>query len=106
MGEVSSLGLGHPHISPVPCHYSHHYAFSQAVSAAVNAWLFSTHALIFHLIIKFYKKLSELSLPSLSKNSPFRFPVVAQGVMNLTSIYEDMGLIPGLAQSVKNPVLP
>ena len=79
MGEVWSLGLGHPHVSPVPCHYSHHYAFSQAVSAAVNAWLFSTHALIFHLIIKFDKKLSELSLPSLSKNSPFQISRCGSG---------------------------
>ena len=35
-----------------------------------------------------------------------RVPVVAQQVMNTASIHEDVGLIPGLSQGVKDPVLP
>ena len=33
-------------------------------------------------------------------------PMVAQGLSNPASIHEVEGLIPGLAQWVKNPVLP
>ena len=32
-------------------------------------------------------------------------PFVAQWVKNLTSVHEDVGLIPGLAEWVKNPAL-
>ena len=36
----------------------------------------------------------------------YRVPAVAQQVKNLTSIHEDEGLIPDLAQWIKDPVLP
>ena len=40
------------------------------------------------------------------KNLQTGVPVVAQEVKNPASIYEDEGLIPGLAQQVKDLVLP
>ena len=40
------------------------------------------------------------------KNIYLGSPVVAQWVTSVTSIYEDTGLIPGLAQWVKDLALP
>ena len=50
-------------------------------------------------------------LDSFRRSSPtmnihiFGVPIVAQQLENLTSIYEDGGSIPGLAQWVKDPAL-
>ena len=40
------------------------------------------------------------------KKESIGVPIVAQQLVHPTSIYEDVGLIPGLTQCVKDPALP
>ena len=42
---------------------------------------------------------------TLIENTFFGAPVMAQGLMNRTKIHEDVGLIPVLAQWIKDPAL-
>ena len=53
--------------------------------------------IVFCVCISFYHEQSKM------KN--IGVPSLAQQLMNLTSIHEDAGLIPGLAQWIKDPVL-
>ena len=49
---------------------------------------------------------SDVGENSLLKCNRLGIAVVAQGLMNLTSIHENAGSIPGLARWVRDPALP
>ena len=48
----------------------------------------------------------ELTVQNTFKNCIWGVPIVAQQVKNWHSVCEDGGSVPGLAQCVKDPVLP
>ena len=50
-------------------------------------------------------KMSITKIQRLKKNTVHEVPIVAQRLMNLTSIHEDSGFIPGLAQWVEDLAL-
>ena len=49
---------------------------------------------------------TEENINTNKQKTHIRVPVMAQGIKNPTSIHEDSGSIPGLAQWVKDVVLP
>ena len=52
-----------------------------------------------------YRITTETYIKGVLKRVVWGVPIVAQQLKNLTSIHEDTGLIPGLAQWIKDPVL-
>ena len=65
---------------------------------------FITSSLINFIILSLSPQVSSETL-KIKKNAFMKISVVTQWVTNPTSILEDSGLIPGLAQWVKDPVL-
>ena len=61
---------------------------------------------VYQRIIVNFAKCYEGTAVLLKKKNYLGVPIVAQQLANLTSIHEDVGSIPVLAQCVKDPALP
>ena len=61
---------------------------------------------LFKNILKIIVLVHNLSLYKLNKNKNLGVPIVAQWLTNLTGNHEVAGLVPGLAQWVKDLALP